>query len=129
MRTTKRSQYALRAMIIIAKKGGAPCSLSVIGEKERISPYYLEKIFANLEKKGLVKAKRGAKGGYFLKKTPKEISLKDVFNAVGEKVDIADCVAKKCPRDGDCGASRAWKKVDNEIEKTLSSIKLSSLLS
>ncbi len=127
MQTTKRAQYALRAMIILAKEEDI-CSLRSIAKREGISLDYLEKVFSFLEKGDLVKAKRGAGGGYLLFRNAEEITLKDIFRAVKEPVLSIDCLSgKRCPHDGSCSAIRAWKEVREKIKKTLSSIKLSDL--
>ncbi len=128
MQITKRSQYALRAMIVLAKEKDKTCSIRVISEKEDISFGYLEKIFSKLEKKGLVLSKRGVSGGYILSKSPEKISLKDILDAVNESVFMVDCVNNYCSRNNTCGASKAWKKVNKQLEETLSSIKLSQLI-
>lgn len=123
MKATKRSQYALRAMLFLLKEDC--CSLRIIAEKEGISFDYLEKIFSKLEKKGLLISKRGSAGGYSL--ASKNITLKDIFAALEEPLFVVDCIEKSCPRDGKCKASVAWKKVNKTMERALSSIKLSDL--
>ncbi len=128
MQITKKSQYALRAMIVLAKRKKEVQSLRFISKEENISFDYLEKIFSKLEKGGLVKSKRGAAGGYLLSRAPAKITIKDIFDAVGEPVFIVDCIGKKCPRDDICRASRAWKKINKTVEESLSSIKLSTLI-
>jgi Rrf2 family protein len=127
MKSTKKTPYALRAMILLSKRGDFPLSLRVIAKKEGISFDYLEKIFSKLEKKGLVTSKRGATGGYFLSKGPEEITLKDIFDAVEEPISVVTCLTTSCPRDGSCRASKAWRKVNSKIEEAFSSINLSQL--
>ena len=127
MQTTKRAQYALRAMIVLAKSTEIQ-SLRSIAEEEGISFDYLEKIFSKLEKGGLIKAKRGAAGGYFLSRLPEKITLKDIFDAVEEPIFVVDCIEKKCPRDNTCKASKAWKKINKAIKKSLSSVTLFDLI-
>ncbi len=127
MKATKKTQYALRAMIVLSKRGDSPLSLRIIAKKEGISFDYLEKIFSKLEKKGLVTSKRGATGGYFFSKDPGKITLKDIFDAVEEPISIVTCLTMSCPRDGNCRASKAWRKVNGKIEEAFSSIKLSEL--
>ncbi|MEA2092855.1 MAG: Rrf2 family transcriptional regulator [Patescibacteria group bacterium] len=128
MKATKKSQYALRAMIILSKKKKEITSLRVIADKEGIPAFYLEKVFSMLKKNNLVESKRGVLGGYFLAREPEKITLKDIFNAVGESVQIVDCFSSKCPKSGNCEASKAWIKVNKKIEETLSLIKLSDLI-
>lgn len=127
MQATKKAQYALRGVLFLAKEKKV-CSLRSVAEKEDISFDYLEKIFSKLEKKGVVKSKRGAMGGYILSRAPGKITLKDVFDAVEEQISIVNCIEKHCPRDSSCKASKAWKKVNKEIKSSLSAIKLSDLL-
>jgi Rrf2 family protein len=128
MKTTKKTQYALRAMLFIAKRKETICSLRLISEEENISPAYLEKIFSLLERKQLVASKRGATGGYILSRLPNKITLKDIFDAVEEQISIVECLNRSCPRDNICSVSSTWREINKKIEKALSSIKLSDLL-
>lgn len=127
MKTTKRTQYALRGLLLLLNDKGNVLPLSFLSEEENIPFDYLEKIFSKLEKKGLIESKRGVNGGYYISQDAKEITLKDVFDAVDERVSIVDCLTKECPRDSNCKASKAWKKVNSKIEEAFSSIKLSEL--
>jgi len=128
MKATKKTQYALRAMIILAREKKSTCSLRIIAEEEDISFDYLEKVFSRLEKKGLVVSKRGASGGYFLSRKPEKITLKDIFDAVEEPIFIVDCIKRGCQRDKNCRASVAWRKVNERVEDALLSVKLSELI-
>ena len=65
------STYELRTM-----------SVSEIAGIESISEKFLENIVASLKAKGLVKVKRGAKGGYFLAKSPQRIAMREIIEAV-----------------------------------------------
>ncbi len=127
MRATKRAQYALRAMIFLAKKEEV-FSLRAIADAENISFDYLEKIFSKLEKNNLVNSKKGAGGGYLLAQDPENITLKDIFDAVDEPVSLVDCLKKRCPLDDSCKAMVAWKKINGKIEDALLSVKLIDLL-
>jgi len=127
MKATKKTQYALRAMIMLAREDGV-CSLKNISKEESISFDYLEKIFSKMEKAKLVNSKRGAGGGYYLSRLPGKITLKNVFDAVEESISVVDCVDKGCSRDKSCRASGAWKEVNEKLEKALSSVKLSDLI-
>lgn len=57
-------------------------SVAEIAGIETISEKFLENIVASLKAKGLVKVKRGAKGGYFLSKAPSGIAIKDIIDAI-----------------------------------------------
>ena len=82
-----RSTYGLRAMINLAKheKSGR-VSLSAIAQEEKISLKYLERLFADLKKANLIKAIRGASGGYALAKQAKQINIYDIIKALEGKL-------------------------------------------
>ena len=47
----------------------------------------LEQIFQDLKRAGLVESKRGPRGGYFLKRTPEEMTLGDVVRALQGSIE------------------------------------------
>ncbi len=56
MKISTRGRYGLRAMIYLAdNEGSGAIPLRRISERENISEHYLEQLFVNLRKAGLVK--------------------------------------------------------------------------
>jgi Rrf2 family protein len=106
--------------------------LREIAKKEGISFSYLEKILLKLEKTGLIKAKRGVRGGYFLGRPPKKIKVGDIIRALEGDISLVKCVASKkrslCPREKKCLAKNFWKKIQKSIDLTLNSITLADLI-
>jgi len=136
MKISKRSQYALRAMVHLASisNRNKPCSVKEISQKENISFDYLEKIIAQLEKKGLVKAKRGVRGGYFLSRSPDKISAGEIIKILEGTVAPVECVAHEkkyryqCPRKKNCKTINVWNRVYQNLASTLNSITLADLV-
>ena len=135
MRVSKKSQYGLRAMVYLASvfsKKNNIRSLKEISQKENISFDYLEKIISQLEKKGLVGAKRGIRGGYFLKRSPQKISVGEIISTLESTMFPVKCLAKEkrynCPRKKTCKTVNVWKKVQEVLNSTLNSITLADLL-
>jgi len=123
---SKKSQYGLRAMVYLAKKNSKEFfSLKDISEKESISFDFLEKIMSKLEKRKLVKAKKGTQGGYILAKKSKQITAKDIVETL-ENTTAVDC--SLCGKSKKCLARNVWKKIDKAINKTLKSITLADLI-
>jgi Rrf2 family transcriptional regulator, cysteine metabolism repressor len=126
MQISKKSQYGLRAMVYLAKKNNKEFfSLKDISEKEAIPFDFLEKILSELEKIGLVKAKKGIQGGYVLAKKPEKITAKDIVDAL-ENTTAVDCSC--CRKSRKCLTKNVWRKIDDAISKTLQSITLKSLI-
>ncbi len=113
-------------MVYLAKrfKEKEWATLKDVSEKETIPFDFLEKIFSDLEKTGLVKGKKGIGGGYILAKNPAKITIKDIVSPL-ENTTPVNC--KLCGKSKKCAAKNVWGKVDIAIEKTLKSIKLSRL--
>jgi len=128
MKISTKSQYGLRAMIYLAKNKDRICSLTEISKKEKISFDYLEKIFLKLEKAGLVRSKKGPLGGYYLAKNPKKIKIGEIISALEKNIFLVKCLDEICPQKSKCLAKNFWKKLNNNIQKTLNSITLANLL-
>ncbi|MEI6596900.1 MAG: Rrf2 family transcriptional regulator [bacterium] len=128
-----RSTYGLRAMINLAKRGKLESvSLAIIAKEENISLKYLERLFANLKKAGLVKAVKGALGGYLLAKSAKQINIYDIIIALEGKLNAFHCTGKKekiyCTNKCHCEVTSVLSKVEQAINLTLKDIKLNQLL-
>lgn len=126
-KASKKTQYGLRAMVCLAKdyKKKDLTKIKDVSKIENIPFEFLGKIFTQLEKSGLAKGRKGINGGYALAKNPSKITVKDIFNAL-ESTTIVDC--RFCGMKKKCASKNVWSKIDLSIEKTLKSIKLSSLI-
>lgn len=83
MRLSRQVQYALCGIFDLAYNGaGRPVRVQTIGERQRIPHRFLEQIFQRLRKAELVTGKRGPGGGYVLTRSPENISLREVVEAI-----------------------------------------------
>lgn len=130
MKISKKSQYGLRAMVYLAslclKK--KPCPLKEVSKVEGIPFDFLEKIFSKLEKAGLIKAKKGVRGGYFLAKKPSEIKIGKIIDALEGKTTLVKCLKYFCPKEKKCLAKSFWQKLEKSINSALNSITLADLI-
>src|SRR3990167_8880471 len=91
-----RSTYGLRAMINLAKYSKLESiSLAHIAKEESISLKYLERLFSNLKKAKLVKAVKGASGGYTLTKPAKQINVHNIIKALEGDFNSFHCTGDK----------------------------------
>ncbi len=126
MKLTTKSRYGVRAIFDIAyHAGGLPAQIKDISDRQRISPRYLEQIFQKLKKAGVLGSKRGPKGGYFLLREPREITIYDIVSCtegpielvfcVGEDEEGEECAAEVCEMKDQCVASPLWKEIGDRI--------------
>ena len=129
MKISTKGRYALRAMIALAKSGGAG-NVKSISEEQGLSAKYLEAIFSKLSRSKLVKGKRGPSGGYVLVKDAKQISCHEILSSMGDELVIVDCIkdtTHKCKRRTICPARPLWKRLDTMVASFLKDVSLADL--
>ncbi len=78
-----KGEYAVLAILVLSlHRGKDPLQVKSIAQKEGISFRFLEQVMSLLKKRGLVESVRGPHGGYRLTKSPDQILLGDVLQAV-----------------------------------------------
>ena len=92
MKLTSKGRYAVMAMADLAKRSTIqPISLTEISLRQGTPISFLEQIFLKLKRNNLVRSSRGPSGGYLLTKSPEQINLSSIINAVDEKVKTVGC--------------------------------------
>jgi Rrf2 family protein len=94
MRVSKKAGYALRALAIMARRGGSS-SIHELSERERIPVKFLEQILLTLRHAGLLSSKRGVGGGYALARAASEISVLDIIQALDGPVSPLPCATPR----------------------------------
>ena len=134
MKLTSKGRYAVMALIDIAKFNNInPVSLRDISLRQGISVDFLEQIFFKLRKNEIVKSIRGIQGGYILNKSPSEIKLNDIFDAIDEKVKTVQCKKeskKSCNgKSTKCVTHDLWNELEIHINTFFEQKSLEDLVS
>jgi Rrf2 family iron-sulfur cluster assembly transcriptional regulator len=96
MRLTKGSDYGLRGMLYLAKQPqGKVALVSEVAGAEDLPESYLAKIFQDLTRSGLLLSHRGAKGGFSLVRSPSEVTMQDIIEAVEGPITISPCLDER----------------------------------
>jgi Rrf2 family protein len=82
MRVSAKADYAVRAAVELAAGGEGPIKGEAISQAQEIPLKFLENILGELKHAGLVRSQRGMDGGYWLARSPDEITVADVIRAV-----------------------------------------------
>lgn len=132
MKLSSRGHYGLQAMVYLAKSGvNKPIPLRRIANDEHIPEQFLEQIFVDLRKGGLVRSVRGAKGGYQLSNPPEDIIIGDIIRVLEGSLNIVDCLEDKkgncCDKVEDCTTKIVWEKVRDSMVTVLDGFNLADL--
>ena len=135
MKITTRASYTVRALLDLAQNSedGRPVRLSDISLREGISHSYLEQLFNQLKKVGVVRGKKGPGGGYVLNKAPGEVLVGDVIRAVEGDEKLFLCTEETvgedpCSRYPYCTTHHLWERLSFRVHEFLNSITLADLL-
>jgi Rrf2 family protein len=83
MRITAKADYAVRATLeLAAAPDGEPVKGEQLADSQEIPLQFLEHILLDLKHARIVRAKRGARGGYWLARPADEVTVADVIRAV-----------------------------------------------
>ena len=91
MTISQTAEYALRAVIWLARDPDKPLGTPRIARATRVSAGYLSRVLQALARAGLVESHPGRTGGFRLMRPPQEISVLEVVNAVDPIERIASC--------------------------------------
>lgn len=131
MQITRQADYAVRAVLHLAKAGNSERSAtSTIAKEQNIPPSFLAKIISQLSIAGLLHTSRGARGGVTLARDPRDITLLEVVEAIDGPIQLNECVGNNgaCTFDADCPIKPVWCDAQDELVKRLRDTNFADLI-
>ena len=124
---SRKSKYGLKALLVLAQHGSTrPVLISELAEREAIPKKFLEAILLELNRHGIVQSKKGKGGGYFLRRSPDEITFGEVIRALEGPLALVPCVSQmaytkcvECVDERTCGVRLAMKDVREATSQIL----------
>ena len=125
MKLSKKGRYAVTAIMdLVLKSPFGPTTLNNISVSQEISMSYMEQLFARLRKHGLVQGTRGPGGGYRLARSPEEITIAQVLEAVDDDVEALNSHKK----DINDLSHLMWDELSRKVANYMGSITVQDLL-
>jgi len=127
---TKRSDYAIRAMLALTMAPDGLLSSRKIAEEMKIPPRFLPQIMGDLTRAGLVDAHPGRSGGYKLAHDPADVTLLRVIEAIEGDPHRQICVMRgtTCGQDGECGVHDVFYAAEGALIEKLASATLRGII-
>ena len=88
---SQTAEYALRVVAYLAANGGEAATTRQIAVGTRVPEGYLAKVLQSLSRAGIVRSQRGPGGGSVLARTPEDLTIYDVVQAVDPIRRITSC--------------------------------------
>lgn len=130
MRVSAKADYAVRAAAELAAADEGPVKGERLAEAQDIPLQFLEHILLELKHHGIVRARRGAKGGYWLARPAEEVTIADVVRAVeGPIADVQSTPPEAIEYRGNSEHLReVWVAVRASLRSVLEEVTLANLV-
>ena len=131
MQITRQADYAVRAVLYLSQLGSDQrAATSQIAQEQQIPPSFLAKIVSQLSVAGLLQTSRGARGGVSLARTPDQISVLEVVEAIDGPILLNECVASNgvCQFGDSCQMRPLWCDAQADLVERLRSTTFQSFV-
>ncbi len=120
MRISHRCEYALRALLELAKNSKeGPIRIEEIARRQTIPKQFLANLLVQLKRGRFVQSKKGPEGGYYLARSARQINVGEVVRFIDGPIAPIQCVSRtlgeKCEIGGRCGFFPLWKRVRDAV--------------
>jgi Rrf2 family protein len=121
MQVSRTLDYAVRCLIHMGGQPGFKFSMKQISETQHVPQNYLAKVMRRLVNRGILRSKVGPDGGYMLRRSPHELSLREVYEAIEGEIRIVDCMDDDgpCVLYENCGQLPLWDKLKVSMTRIL----------
>lgn len=131
MRVSMSVDYAIHGLVYLIEKSDTDnILLEEIAKKTKVPASYMRKIFQILSNAGIVKTKRGVKGGYSIAKSPKDINLLEIIKLFDDPHGAFSCNGekRKCPIFHNCYIWEKFTELENYIANYFKDITLENIV-
>jgi len=128
-RVSEAANLGLHALAVIAASPGPVTPTREIAVRLKASAAHLAKVMVALEHAGLVTGTRGPAGGYRLSRPARQITLREIYEAIEGPMQARSCLFGEpvCDAEG-CALSDYFGKLNREVIRTLGRTRLTDLV-
>ena len=133
MKLTTRSEYALLALVFLARRqNNELVSVEVIAREQKIPEKFLEQILLALKRSGYLRSSRGQHGGYAMLRLPHEITLAEIVRLfdgpLAPTASASRFYYQTTPIEKEKRLLKVFKDVRNYIATTMENTTLADVL-
>jgi Rrf2 family protein len=132
MKISRKTDYALRVLFtMVDHYGGSPIPVRELARRNDVPKPFLEQIVLDLKSQGWVDSVPGARGGYFLAKNPKAITMGEVVRHFDGILAPIHCVSvtdyKRCSQEPVCRFRRVFLNARNYVAGVMDRLSLADV--
>lgn len=132
LKISRMADYAVVVLSQLVRRPDAVKTARGLAEETGIPEAAVAKLLNLLSREGVLKAHRGAHGGYTVGRPAAEITVADIITAVDGPLTLTSCVdgstADRCGVESLCPLKGHWNTVNRAVAGVLEEITLETLL-
>jgi len=130
LRISKLTDYATVILAALSDRPADPTSANELAERTGIAAPTVSKLLKELQRAGLVRSTRGARGGYQLARAAEDITAAQIIDAVEGPVALTECSSDHghCDIEASCRVGHSWQQVSMAIRRSLQELRLTTLI-
>ena len=130
MDISRKTDYALRMLSMLVESGDSLLSVRTAADQVGVPYSFARSIQHGLVQAGIVESLRGVHGGMRLKVDPKEVTIRQIVEAVQGPLLMNDCTAvgAECPRMPLCCYHPIWAGTQALVHSYLDSVTLDDVV-
>jgi Rrf2 family protein len=127
---TKDTDYAVRALIVLAVNKDNFISAKKISDSENIPYQFLRRILQKLIQNKMIESKEGVLGGVHIIKDSSKISILDLMKIFQGDLELSDCMFRKkiCPNRSICVLRPEIKRIEDVVTREFRELTIAKLL-
>ncbi len=130
MHISRAGEYGVLGLLHLARQPvGQPVMIDVVSRDEGIPKSFLAKIFQDLARTGMLRSQRGAGGGFVLARTPDQITVLEIIEAIDGKIALQRCLGEEpeCERMESCALCGLFEEAQDRLKEVFAQTTLAEL--
>lgn len=129
LRISKLADYGTVVMTSMARAPDRVHSAADVALRTGLALPTVSKLLKTLARNGLLVSLRGARGGYVLVRSPREISVAQVIVAIEGQIGMTECSGAPglCTQESGCSVRANWQKINHVVVRVLQQITLEQM--
>ena len=127
---TKKTDYAIRALLMLGAKRGSYVSAKVIAVEQDMPYQFLRGVLQEMIRHDLIVSKEGIQGGFKLEKDPDEIGVKQLIEIFQGTVQVSECMFRKqiCANRSRCVLRHEIMRIEQVVSNEFEQVTIGKLL-
>ncbi|WP_435104004.1 SUF system Fe-S cluster assembly regulator [Arhodomonas sp. AD133] len=130
IRINRETDYGIGILTLLANDEHARVNAATMAERRGLPQPMVSKILKHLARAGILVSYRGAKGGYGLARSPREITVAEIIAALEGPISLTECVeegVEACQYSSHCTVSGNWNRINRVVQEALARITLADM--